>query len=99
MPTVQLLRNPSPLFAEVAQSIANGEPPEWLVSGLEHFSAFIGSDDTVPADAKDIFQQMHDAADVLLKYLPIFQHLPLGLPCHDEVQVVLGALPGLKEKL
>jgi hypothetical protein len=36
---------------------------------------------------------MHDAADVLLKWLPIYQHPGFGLQCPDDVTFVLEALP------
>jgi hypothetical protein len=99
--TIQLARNPNPLFAGVASIIAKGEPPGWLVIALEHFSLDIGDD--ISRDDRKRFEnaveQMHNAADVLLKWLPMYQHMGLGIQCPPEVDVVLDALPAIKTDL
>ena len=42
---------------------------------------------------------MDDAVELLIKRLPLFQHLPLGLPCPDDVTVALVVLPRIKQLL
>jgi hypothetical protein len=97
--TVELLRNPNPLFAGVACIIAKGEPPEWLVQGLEHFSKDIGSNADVHPEFKITIERMQNAGNVLLKWLPIFEHLPFGIQCPSDVAVVMDALPRVKKDL
>src|SRR2546430_2493267 len=41
---VSLQRTPNSKFDGVARSIAKGDPPDWLVLGLQHFSGGIGVD-------------------------------------------------------
>jgi hypothetical protein len=96
--SVELLRNPNPAFAGIATIIAKGNPPEWLVRGLEHFSACDELSRTTPEHQKT-FHQMQEAADTLLRWLPIFRHLPFGLGCPDDVTLVLDALPRIKTQL
>jgi hypothetical protein len=48
---------------------------------------------------KNAIERMHDAADVLLKWLPIYQHPGFGLQCPDDVTFVLEALPRIKRDL
>jgi hypothetical protein len=99
---IELLTNPGPQFREIAKVIADGAAPEWLVDGLEHFSHFISTD---PHDAelrqtsKGRVEEMQRAVDVLLTWLPIYQCLPLGIRCPDDVLVVLRALPWIKKDL
>jgi hypothetical protein len=85
-----------PRFVAVARLVTN-EPPEWLMVGLEHFGEFVGREKTEGLDG--IIRRMKDAADTLLKFLPAFKHLPLGLPCPPDVPVVLDALPRVKQHL
>jgi len=64
----------NPVFVDVAHRIAKGEPPLWLLIGLNHFSRSIGTDASdVRERLKNIVEQMHDAAGVLLKWLPIYR--------------------------
>ena len=89
-----------PVFVEVGRRIAKGEPPLWLLIGLTHFSGSIGSDASDLRERfKNIVEQMHDAAGVLLKWLPIYQQPGYGLQCPDDVTVVLDALPRIKKDL
>jgi hypothetical protein len=89
-----------PVFLGVARRIAKGEPPLWLLIGLTHFSRGIGTDTSdVRERFKNTIEQMHDAAGVLLKWLPIYQHAGYGLQCPDDVTVVLDALPRIKKDL
>jgi hypothetical protein len=98
--TIEVMRNPNPQFAGVACLIAKGEPPEWLILGLEHFSAgIVAASQTTPAEHKQlklVAERMCDAADTLLRYLPAFKHLPYGIQCPDDVRVVLDALPRIR---
>jgi hypothetical protein len=90
-----------PTFTDVAKLIAKGPPPEWLVSGLERLSGFVGGESTTAAEAKDfkqIITRMHDAADYLVKFLPLYLHMPLGRP-PDHVLVALDVLPLIKDDL
>jgi hypothetical protein len=75
---MQLLRNPNPAFGEVATAIAKGPPPDWLVLGLEHFSAYI---DAESPNLDHIITQMQSARDTLMRWLPAYEHLALGFPC------------------
>jgi hypothetical protein len=96
------LTPPDPRFAEVARIIAKGDPPEWLSIGLAHFSEFVGSDRTTSDEAQhyeSIITRMHDAADVLIKFLPLYSHLPAGLRRPDDVALVLDVLPRIKANL
>jgi hypothetical protein len=88
---------PSP-FADVARIIANGDPPAWLLQGLEYFSADLRPS-KIEVDDKRIIKDMKAAADTLLKYLPAYQALPFGVKAPDQVVAVLDALPWIKEDL
>ncbi len=94
---ISLQRNPNHKFDGVARSIAQGDPPKWLVVGLTQFSQGIGSDTDV--DIHKIIERMQDAAHVLMTWLPICKGLSFGLPCPEEVAVVLHALPRIKKDL
>lgn len=96
---VSLLREPDHKFDGIARSIAQGDPPKWLVAGLTHFSNGIGSDDTSDIDFNTIIERMQRATDTLITWLPIFGSGTFGLPCPDEVLLVLGALPEIKKDL
>jgi hypothetical protein len=90
-------------FAHVARIIAKGEPPEWLVLGLEHLSGLVRADLLTSKEYHEfakIIEQMHDAADRLLKWLPAFSALSLnGLRCPDDVIIALDVLPRIKRDL
>jgi hypothetical protein len=99
---IKLDAKPNPKFAEAATAIADA-PPEWLLRGLDHFSTFVGNPKT-PRDemrrfVKIIIPQMHDAADLLIKKLPMFQGLPVSVECPDDIAIALAALPRIKEYL
>jgi len=95
---IPLQRDPDPKFAGVARTIAQGDPPRWLVVGLTQFSPGIG-DDTSDIDIKPVVEQMQGATDTLIKYLPIFGDLGFGVPCPDEVAIAMHILPRIKEDL
>jgi hypothetical protein len=97
--TVDLATNPDlrKAFTDAAKLIAN-PPPVWLIDGLAHFSGFV-SGEHVTSDYTPIIARMHDAAACLIKWLPIYEHLPLGLRCPDDVAVALEVLPRIKEDL
>ncbi len=86
------------VFLDVGRKIAKGEPPLWLLIGLNHFSGSIGAD-TKGVRLKETVEQMHRAADVLLTWLPAFRHLGFGLRSPDDVETVLAALPRIKGDL
>jgi hypothetical protein len=90
-----------PRFADVARSIAD-PPPEWLAMGLEQFAEFIGADQLTSDDGKEtraVLQRMHDAADLLMKYLPALVFTPAGIGPREDVTAALGALPGIKKDI
>lgn len=41
---------------------------------------------------------MHDAADLLIKWLPLFEHMPMAR-CPDHVAIALDVLPRIKRDL
>src|ERR1700730_16579988 len=73
---IPLSRNPKPEFVGVARIVAEGELPEWLLQGLDHFSGGIGTDASKERKTleKDL-ERITRAVDVLMKRLPIFQRL------------------------
>jgi hypothetical protein len=89
-----------PTFADVAQLIAKGPAPDWLVSGLALLSAYVRK--TVsPDDRKeyaDEFDRLRTAIKTLRRLLPLFLHLP-AVRCPDDVMVVLDALPRIETLL
>ena len=98
---ILLQRNPNPKFSDVARIIAKGDPPKWLVLGLTQFSGGIGVD-TSNEDRQrfeTLIKRMHEAADTLIKWLPIWGQLPYGIQYPEDVAVVLDALPRIKKDL
>jgi hypothetical protein len=89
-----------PTFADVAQLIAKGPAPDWLVSGLTLLSAYVR--DTVSSDERgkyaDEIDRLRTAIQTLRRLLPVFLHLPLAR-CPDDVLVVLDALPRIEALL
>jgi len=89
-------------LADVARRIANGETPDWLLVGLERFSGLVGSGRRTDKEEKWLLsrlEQMHDAADLLIKNLPFYACLPAGLKMPDDVIVALDVLPRIKADL
>jgi hypothetical protein len=98
--TIKISREYEPVFLDVARRIAKGDPPQWLLIGLNHFGGSIGSDTSELRDQlKKTVEQMRDAAGVLLRWLPIYQNLGFGIQCPDDVTVVLDALPRIMKDL
>ena len=84
-------------FVDVARIVAKGDPPEWLVQGLAHFSADLGAG---PADEYQYaIKRMAEATDDLLTFLPAFKNLPYGLNGDAVVATLLQELLWLKESL
>jgi len=96
---IELITEPNPAFAGIAGKIANGDPPEWLMRALEHFSRDICADIKPDPRVDKAIKEMRDATKTLLKYLPTYGYLGQGWQCPDEVLVVLGLLPKLKAEL
>jgi hypothetical protein len=98
---VSLQRTPNSKFDGVASSIAKGDPPDWLVLGLQHFSGGIGVD----VSKKDrrsidtILKQMQGAVHTLTTWLPAWVQLGYGYQCPEHVALMLYALPRIKEDL
>jgi hypothetical protein len=95
---IPLQRNADHKFDGVARTIAQGDPPKWLLVGLTQFSPGVG-DDISDVDIKPVIEQMQSATDTLIKWLPIFRYLGFGMPCPEEVTVALHVLPQIKEDL
>jgi hypothetical protein len=97
--SIELLGSCSdPRFADVARIIANDVPPAWLAAGLEQFSGFVS---TTPEDWrrwKNLFEKLTYSTDLLIKWLPLFEHLPIG-DCPDDVAIALDVLPRIKKAL
>jgi hypothetical protein len=90
----------STAFVDVGRRIAKADPPLWLLVGLTHFSADIGKDTSkYRQQFNDIVGQLSNATDVMLRWLPMFQHLGWGAECPDEIKVVLAMLPRIKADL
>jgi hypothetical protein len=90
----------STAFLDVARNIAKADPPLWLLVGLTHFSAGIGSDKAKYRQQFDrIVGDMSDAVNVLLEWLPIYRQLGFGAQCPDEIKVALAILPKIKAEL
>src|SRR5215472_3213485 len=96
---VPLQQDPDPKIDGVARTIAQGDPPKWLVVGLTQFSPGIGSNDATDIDIHTIIERMQDATHVLMTWLPLYMHFPFGLPCPDEVALALYILPQIRKDL
>jgi len=99
---IKLSGNPDPKFQGVGRTIAGGPPPKWLMRGLGHFSDHLGAVAITTGEAKRfnaMFSRMSDAADRLIKGLPLFENLRLGLQCPDDVAIALDVLPRIKKTL
>ena len=99
---ITISHSPGTSFADVAQKIADGKAPEWLMVGLKHFSDFVGADRRTDKEEKWLvsrLEEMHDAADFLIKNLPFYASLPAGLKMPDDVIVALDVLPRIKADL
>jgi hypothetical protein len=62
-------------FTAVARIIAKGDPPEWLMLGLEHFRGFVGSERVTSKEYQQFNRTLRDldnAARLLIKKLPAF---------------------------
>lgn len=89
-----------PRFAHVARIIAKGKPPAWLAIGLEQFSGFVGSERPTSDQGQrfqNIFERMHYATGILIEWLPLFENLPAGFECPDDVAIALDVLPRIKK--
>jgi hypothetical protein len=99
--TIEVSQEYNAVFIPVARIIAD-PPPEWLMVGLEHFSGFVGGGRSTSDEDKrstKIFGRMHDAADLLIKYLPLYSSMPSGLSIPDDVIIALDVLPRIKKDL
>jgi hypothetical protein len=95
---IKLTRAPDRRFAGVARIIAKDEAPEWLVLGLRQFA--LGS--ATPAEDRElkmILARLYDAAGHLIKWLPLYSHLPWGMQCPADVTTALDVLPRIKKDL
>jgi hypothetical protein len=81
---------------EVARLIAD-PPPEGLVQYLEHWRDLVGA--TKPGDHQAVFDKMVWATDFLIDKLRLFQPLPAGMQCPEEVTIALAVLPKVRKRL
>src|SRR5262249_6951305 len=94
--------NTTPPFLDVARTIAKGEPPTWILIGLDHFSKFIRLKPKLTTqEATEIDREMLAAARYLIKWLPIYYDLEkqFGFECPDCVDIASNALHELTELL
>ena len=92
----------NPTFADVARTIAKGEPPKWLLIGLNHFSKFIRPEPKLTSKEQDreIDERMLEAAQYLTKWLPVYAYLEeFGFECPACVDTASNALHELIEIL
>ena len=97
---MKLQQKPTP-FESVASIIAKSEPPPWLMPGLVHFSGFVGGERLSSDKEKQLIEisgKMHYAADLLIKKLPEFEHLAMGIQSPD-VALALDVLPRIRHML
>jgi len=95
-PTLEM----SPKLAEVASTIAKGDPPKWLLVGLEHFSGGIAVDTKEDRHNIDqIAEEMQRAVHTLTTWLPAWAYAGYGQKCPGHVALMLYALPRLKKDL
>lgn len=94
---IALTDDPGLAFADVARIMAKGDPPDWLPQALAQFSEGIGVGSA--DEYGSLIKQMADATDVLLRWLPAFQHLPFGMKTPADVATLLETLPRLKKEL
>jgi hypothetical protein len=89
-----------PTFADVAQLIAKGPAPDWLVVGLARLSAYVS--ETVSSDERkegaDEIDRLRTAIKTLRRLLPLFLYMP-SVRFPDDVVVVLDALPRIEASL
>ena len=101
MKTKLLSQSPNSKFTDVARIIAKGDPPDWLVLGLEHFSGGIGVD--ISKEDRRILkhqiERMQDAVHVLMTWLPMWANLGYGARCPEHVALMLYALPRFRKDL
>lgn len=83
----------------LASIIAKGDPPDWLVRGLERLAIRPDLTTKERQDYQDIVERMRKATDTLLDNLPIFFGVPWGARCPPDVTRALAALPGVKRAL
>jgi len=87
---------------DVANKIANGETPKWLLMGLDHFSKFIRlKPELTSEEYRKIDERMLEAARYLIKWLPTYYDLEqqFGFECPDCVDTASDALHELTELL
>ena len=67
-------------FEDVASKIANGNPPPWLLTGLNYFSKFIQLEPKLTSkEDREIDEEMLKAARYLTKWLPTYYDLEKNL--------------------
>jgi hypothetical protein len=88
-------------FEDVATKIANGNPPPWLLIGLNHFSKFIQLEPKLTSkEDRGIDVEMLKAAQYLTKWLPVYAYLEeFGFECPNCVDEASNALHELIEIL
>lgn len=86
----------------VANKIANDEPPLWLLLGLNHFSKYIIPEYKENSEYRKIDERMLEAAEYLSTWLPTLALEEFGFKDFDTpdcVEAICQALPELIELL
>lgn len=90
-------QEPKPTISDVARTIAEGSPNDWISDALAFFCEMF-ADTRAGLDVHGPVEAMRDAVDTLLKWLPIFENLPLGMQSPD-ASAALAILPRIRELL
>jgi len=69
-----------PTFADVAQLIAKGPAPDWLVSGLALLSAYVTVSSNERGDYADEIDRLRTAIKTLRRLLPALLNMPMPDP-------------------
>jgi hypothetical protein len=86
-------------FDEVAKLIDREGSAPWLPIALAQFSNFVGGRPYDHTETNETFKQMERAADILIRWLPLFKHLPAGLPCPPSIEAALAVLPDVRREI
>jgi hypothetical protein len=85
----------SPALLSAAIAIAD-PPPDWIVWSLGHF---VDDDFGDLPPLGDRLAEVARAVDVLLEWLPAYEHLPVGMQCPPRARVAQRSLRWIKRDL
>jgi len=85
---------------EVARIIAKGDPPDWLVAGLEEFRFLeIMSDESPATIHQELIEDMRRAENAAATLLRLLPRLKGVIRCDAKVDLALTALPRIRQQL